>query len=38
MEIRLENENDYFEVEVLVRNSFWNIYRRELLNTTLCIA
>lgn len=27
MEIRLENENDYFEVEVLVRNSFWNIYR-----------
>lgn len=27
MIIRLENENDYFEVENLVRNSFWNIYR-----------
>ena len=27
MEIKLENENDYSEVEVLVRNSFWNIYR-----------
>jgi hypothetical protein len=23
----LENENDYFDVENLVRNSFWNIYR-----------
>ena len=27
MKIRLENENDYLEVEELVRNSFWNIYR-----------
>ena len=27
MEIRLEEENDYFEVENMVRNSFWNIYR-----------
>ena len=26
-EIRPENENDYLEVENLVRNSFWNIYR-----------
>lgn len=25
--IRLENENDYFDVENLVRNSYWNIYR-----------
>lgn len=25
--IRLEMEKDYFEVENLVRNSFWNIYR-----------
>ena len=25
--IRLECEKDYFEVENLVRNSFWNIYR-----------
>lgn len=25
--IRLECENDYFEVENLVRDSFWNIYR-----------
>lgn len=27
MKIRLENENDYLEVENMVRNSFWNIYR-----------
>ncbi|MBE6511183.1 MAG: N-acetyltransferase [Methanobrevibacter millerae] len=27
MIIRLENEDDYLEVENLVRNSFWNIYR-----------
>ena len=27
MKIRLENENDYDEVEKLVRDSFWNIYR-----------
>ncbi len=27
MEIRLENENDYREVEELVRDSFWNVYR-----------
>lgn len=27
MKIRLESENDYLEVEELVRNSFWNIYR-----------
>lgn len=27
MNIRLENENDYFEVEKMVRDSFWNIYR-----------
>ena len=27
MKIRLENENDYLEVENLVRNAFWNIYR-----------
>ena len=25
--IRLENENDYLNVEEMVRNSFWNIYR-----------
>lgn len=25
--IRLENKKDYFEVENLVRNSFWNVYR-----------
>ncbi|WP_407424373.1 GNAT family N-acetyltransferase [Methanobrevibacter sp.] len=27
MKIRLENEDDYSEVEELVRNSFWNVYR-----------
>lgn len=27
MKIRLESEDDYFEVEKLVRDSFWNIYR-----------
>lgn len=27
MNIRLEREEDYFEVENLVRNSFWNVYR-----------
>ncbi|MEE1129425.1 MAG: N-acetyltransferase [Methanobrevibacter sp.] len=27
MRLRLENEKDFFEVEKLVRNSFWNIYR-----------
>lgn len=27
MKIRLETENDYLEVENMVRNSFWNIYR-----------
>ena len=27
VKIRLENENDYLEVENLVRNSFWNVYR-----------
>ncbi|MBQ7928707.1 MAG: N-acetyltransferase [Methanobrevibacter sp.] len=27
MEIRLEEEKDYLEVEKLNRNSFWNIYR-----------
>lgn len=27
MEIRLEEEKDYFEVENMVRNSFWNVYR-----------
>ena len=27
MRIRLENESDYREVENLVRNSFWNVYR-----------
>lgn len=27
MKIRLETENDYNEVENLVRNTFWNIYR-----------
>lgn len=27
MKIRLEEENDYLEVEKLNRNSFWNIYR-----------
>lgn len=26
-EIRPENESDYLEVEKLVRNSFWNVYR-----------
>ena len=27
MKIRLENEEDYIEVEKLVRDSFWNVYR-----------
>ena len=27
MELRLENEKDYFEVENLTRNTFWNVYR-----------
>ena len=27
MRIRLESENDYIEVEELVRDSFWNVYR-----------
>jgi hypothetical protein len=27
MVIRLESEDDYFEVENLVRDSFWNVYR-----------
>lgn len=27
MKLRLENENDYTEVENLVRNAFWNVYR-----------
>ena len=27
MELRLENENDYFEVEALTRVAFWNVYR-----------
>ena len=27
LKIRLEEEKDYFEVENLVRNSFWNVYR-----------
>ena len=27
MKIRLEEENDYLEVEELVRDSFWNVYR-----------
>lgn len=27
MKIRLENENDYLEVENLLRDSFWNVYR-----------
>jgi hypothetical protein len=27
MEIRLESKRDYGEVERLVRNSFWNVYR-----------
>ncbi|WP_405296000.1 GNAT family N-acetyltransferase [Methanobrevibacter sp.] len=27
MKIRLERKQDYMEVEKLVRNSFWNIYR-----------
>lgn len=27
MEIRLERQEDYFEVENMVRNAFWNIYR-----------
>lgn len=27
MKIRLENEEDYLEVENLVRDSFWNVYR-----------
>lgn len=27
MNIRLEKENDYFEVENLTREAFWNIYR-----------
>lgn len=27
MNIRLEREKDYFEVEKMVRNAFWNIYR-----------
>lgn len=27
MKIRLENEKDYFEVENLTRDAFWNVYR-----------
>lgn len=27
IKIRSENENDYDDVEILVRNSFWNVYR-----------
>lgn len=27
MKIRLENKNDYFEVENLTREAFWNVYR-----------
>ena len=27
IKIRLEDENDYMEVEKLVRDSFWNVYR-----------
>ena len=27
MELRLENEKDYFEVESLTRDAFWNVYR-----------
>lgn len=27
MELRLENEKDYFEVENLTREAFWNVYR-----------
>ena len=27
MKIRLENENDYCDVEKMVRNAFWNVYR-----------
>lgn len=27
MELRLENENDYFEVEALTREAFWDVYR-----------
>lgn len=27
MKIRLENEYDYLEVEKLIRNAFWNVYR-----------
>ena len=29
--IRLEQENEYCEVENLVRESFWNVYRPECL-------
>ena len=27
MQIRMEEKDDYFEVEEMVRNAFWNIYR-----------
>lgn len=27
MKIRIENESDYFEVENLTREAFWNVYR-----------
>lgn len=27
MELRLENEKDYFEVENLTREAFWDVYR-----------
>ncbi|OOM77565.1 acetyltransferase [Clostridium puniceum] len=27
MELRLENEKDYYEVENLTRDAFWNVYR-----------
>ena len=27
MELRLENDKDYFEVEALTRDAFWNVYR-----------
>ena len=31
---RLEESNDYREVENLVRESFWNVYRQAAVNIT----
>ena len=32
LKIRLEEEKDYFEVENLTREAFWNVYRQDVSN------